>query len=385
MASRLPRPTDHPIIYSDVDDLVHLAHRRDGPQKLADFLYSDEPQLSFHVISFRDATLVSVSWLHTFLDAAAISIVLKAWVSVLNGQENDVPSIANFDMDPLATLGTAATEPFVLAKHQLGGLGMLKFGLRYLLELLFYRDEKRVIYIPASSLRAMKAAALDNLNWNSLADKQTVSESNPIFISDGDILCAFLSRLAVLNEAPNSTRQITIMNAFNLRSVLSSSYLPPTAGVCLSNVISGIWTLTTARDLIEKPLGNTALLIRKSLVEQSKYEQIEALAALTRTTFTKTGRPPFFGDGGTRMLFFSNWSKADFFNLDFGAAVKEGWGILKTDAKPTFVNAAGNFNGVSPRGSWPILGMDGTGGYWIYGNLTNGIWDRIEKELAWND
>lgn len=62
LASRLPRSTDEISIYSDLDGLSDLARRHDGPKKLADFLDSDEPQLSLHIVTFQDATLVSISW-----------------------------------------------------------------------------------------------------------------------------------------------------------------------------------------------------------------------------------------------------------------------------------------------------------------------------------
>jgi hypothetical protein len=115
LASRIPRPTNQPSVYTDLNTLADLAHRSDAPEKLDDFLCSDEPQLSLHIVSFEDATIVSISWLHTFLDATAMVAVLNAWVLVLNGCEAEVPPICNFDTDHLASLGIAPTEPYVLA------------------------------------------------------------------------------------------------------------------------------------------------------------------------------------------------------------------------------------------------------------------------------
>jgi hypothetical protein len=50
--------------------------------------------------------------------------------------------------------------------------------------------------------------------------------------------------------------------------------------------------------------------------------------------------------------------------------------------KPSFVNLSGVSNGLSPRGSWPILGQDPDGGYWIQGNLRSDLWPEVEKKLG---
>ena len=85
-------------------------------------------------------------------------------------------------------------------------------------------------------------------------------------------------------------------------------------------------------------------------------------------------------------MIFSNWTKAGFFKLDFGAAVvggeKQTGKDSKIQAKPSFVNLAGESNGLSPRGAWPILGMDEGGGYWVQGNLRSDLWEGVEKELG---
>lgn len=84
--------------------------------------------------------LVSVSWLHTFMDAMGMSAVLRAWVSVLNGRESDVPPVCNFDKGLLSSLGTALTEPYVLAQRQPSGFNMLLFAVRYAPDMIRYRD-----------------------------------------------------------------------------------------------------------------------------------------------------------------------------------------------------------------------------------------------------
>ncbi|KAF2427119.1 hypothetical protein EJ08DRAFT_616205 [Tothia fuscella] len=383
IASRIPRVTDYPAVYSHISDFGDLAHRPDGPKKLDDFLYSDEPQLSLHIISFQDATLVSLSWMHTFLDATAMSAVLRAWISVMNGREDEVPPISNFDVDVLASLGTRPKEPFVLADKLLSGWNMVSFSARYISDLMFYKDSQRLFYIPARYVKSMRAEAIQGLTSES---ETTEKAFGAPFLSEGDIMCAFITRMvAKANYGTTNTpqNQIAIMNAFSFRSILSASDSPliPASSVCLSNAVFVLTAFAKASDILTKPLAFTASAVRKSIIEQGTHKQIEALAALNRTAVESTGRPPVFGDGTTRLVIFSNWTKAGFFNHDFGAAVK-GRAEKKTTLKPSFVNLAGESSSLSPRGSWPILGKDASGGYWIQGNLRSVLWESIESDIA---
>ena len=46
---------------------------------------TDLPALSVHIVSFADATLLTLSWSHVSLDAMGRQSLLKAWTAVLNG------------------------------------------------------------------------------------------------------------------------------------------------------------------------------------------------------------------------------------------------------------------------------------------------------------
>jgi hypothetical protein len=385
LAARLPRSTDQLSIYSDLDNLADLARRNDGPRSLDDYLNSDEPQLSLHVVSYQDATLVSLSWLHTFMDAMAMSDVLNAWVLVLNGREDDVPPLCNFDKDPMASFGTAPVEPYVHSSRLLGGYNMFIFAVRYIFDLVFYRDSQRLLYIPASLLQSMKAAAFKDLKVEQSVE---IKKDNTAltYLSDGDVLCAFITRLVVKNFCPKSTRQIAMLNPISLRSTLASNGVIPASSVLLGNAVLLVSTFASAVDIATKSLAYTATLIRQSIAEQGTHEQLDALTALTRKAVEQTGRHPVFGDGTTSLVIFSNWTKAKFFDLDFGAAVRKRDEKSRGDAKtvvsrPSFVNSTGEARGMSPRGSWPILGRDQSGGYWVLGNLRSDLWNGVERDL----
>jgi len=86
LGSRLPKASDRPTVYGYPQELLPLCCRQNSPEKLADYLLSDEPQISFHVASFADTTLISLRWGHWHMDAMGMSAFLKAWSLVLLGR-----------------------------------------------------------------------------------------------------------------------------------------------------------------------------------------------------------------------------------------------------------------------------------------------------------
>ena len=135
LASRLPKMSSRPSVKANPAEFRSLARRLDAPKKLDDYVFSDEPQLSLHIVSFGDATLVSLTWLHTFLDAMGTSALFNAWTLVLCGQEGLVPPLHGFNTDLLANLGASPTVQSVLTSRQITGLRMLLFATRSVVEL----------------------------------------------------------------------------------------------------------------------------------------------------------------------------------------------------------------------------------------------------------
>lgn len=130
--------SNRPTIQGDTAEFHCLARQSNTPKKLDDYLYSDEPQLSIQTVSFEDATLVSVTWPHTFLDAMGLRALFDAWILILRGQEDQLPPFYGFDVDPVANLGDSSpVEPHVLADRQLKGLSFFVFVVSYVFDLLW--------------------------------------------------------------------------------------------------------------------------------------------------------------------------------------------------------------------------------------------------------
>ena len=58
--------------------------RRPGdPQCLDDYIFTDRPMLGLHIVSFVDATLITLSWSHVLADALGNKALFDAWSLVL--------------------------------------------------------------------------------------------------------------------------------------------------------------------------------------------------------------------------------------------------------------------------------------------------------------
>jgi hypothetical protein len=310
-----------------------------------------------------------------------MAALFKNWIAVMEGREGDVQPLQGYDSDPLAGVGDEkSTPPSIVGGRLLTGLPMLIFAVRYIFDWIWNpKEEARVVCLPAHFVQSLKQKALDDL-----AKEDGKSESKP-FLSDGDVICAWWARRVVeALELGSNNKTILIMNACDMRRTLSKGPFPPNLA-CVSNISACIFTFVSAVDLCTQPLSYIASKIRQSMVEQRTVEQTAAFVSLARSAISKTGRGPIFGHATMTMVVYSNWTAAKFFDLDWSSAVvKEGLPSetrSNPPGRPSFVNCDGHITGITTRGTFPILGRDAGGNYWIRGNLRSGIWPKIEKFL----
>ena len=132
-----------------------------GPKELEDYLNTDRPQLSLHVVSFTDVTLVSLTWPHTLWDAMGRREFLLAWTAVLAGSTGDVPQVYGADEDPLRGLYDNPKEPYKLLSKRLSLPQLLVFGFRYWFDHFWYNAEKaRVVCLPAAFMNRLRTKAI---------------------------------------------------------------------------------------------------------------------------------------------------------------------------------------------------------------------------------
>ena len=373
VGSRLPKPTTQPAVVGDPDDFHCLMLPEGAPVKLDDYLTTDAPQIGLHVVSFTDATLVSLYWPHTLFDAMGKRALLDAWTLVLQGRDDKVLPLYGVETDPLAEFGKHPTEPYKLAERAMSIPMLIQYGLSHIFEFVG-AQETRMVCIPASFMKKLREETLQDLAAQS-------ENGEGLFLTDGDIICAWWLRLATAHLPRSSDRTLVVNNAYQLRNVLEKDLLPP-GNAHVFNATGFINVVMTTKDVFEKPTSYIALQFRRAIEELGTREQVESFAAMIRASRYKL--PPFFGDRTMHMVTFSNWGKAKLFETDFSAALRDpGLSPQNSSHRPGKPRYIQNCQfGLTLPNAFPIIGKDGNGNYWISGYLNKGQWQKMEQLLA---
>ncbi|KAK6063699.1 lysR family regulatory protein [Seiridium cupressi] len=375
IVSRLPRPSSRPAVVADSDDFKAFFRREDGLDKLDDYLYSDVPQLGLNVISFKDKTMVCLDWPHIVMDAMGQRALLDAWSLMLQGRVDEVARPfggINDDPDPLEKLGAGPTEPYKLANIQLSMFGLAKYAIRNLIS--FCRaQENRIVCVPA--------AFLARLHETTLVELAASNNGIKPFLTEGDVLAAWWTRMATSHLKTGPQRSVLISNVYSLRKQLAVDLLPQ-GRPYVSNAVSFINVHSSLHEVSEQPLGHLALSIRQAIEQLGSRSQIEAYAALWRQSWGRM--PPLFGDAGMHMITISNWAQARLFDTNFSASIVPGSGQAlgdsKTRGKPSYIQ--NDQPGMTLPNGFPIIGKDNLGNYWLSGYLPKEIWASVKETLA---
>ncbi|KAK7739250.1 hypothetical protein SLS62_011276 [Diatrype stigma] len=385
VASGVPRPpTDgHPAIVCDPTDFEPLIYGEGVPRTGDDYLYKDTPQLGLRIVSFQDATVVIVHWIHLAFDAMGHSAILKAWQLMVEGREDEIPEPLPADNDALREYGTAPTEPHLLADRRMKLSGLVSWVARNLWSFAVTPKECRMLCVPGAFLARMRAQALSELRA-AAADEtagEKEKEKEEPFLSEGDVLLAWLSRLGISHYPVDSEAPVNIQQAMEVRPKMPDR-LPP-GRPFLGNAVAFVVALLPAKDILTKPLSYVAAAIRRAIVEQGTRPQIEAYGSLVRLDPTNRA-PPFFGESGMHLYLFTNWQKAGLFETDLGAAIVEkkddGRMGTKRALTPSYIQTVqGPYD--FPDGIF-VVGKDAQENYWVSAYRLKGLWGVMDKVMA---
>ncbi|KAJ4251543.1 hypothetical protein NW762_011533 [Fusarium torreyae] len=390
LASTLPQPTPGRLsLQAKRSEFASLGVPAGTPLSIGDYIKSDHPQLTLHVVSFTDATLVSLCWPHIAVDAMSLRDLGVAWSLVLAGRESGIPPMLSAGEDPMARAGydLAFTKPHVLENQVIKGWRMWLFAIYYIFELLWWRTiESRAVFLPRKNVQKLRDQALASL---------TSTSSPPPFISEGDVVAAWLTVMVSSAVFPKGTnRSFRVGNAYDLRG-RAPSLFPDDKGAYVQNAVFPTWTSILARSMnSDDALGIVALAIRNSIIQQTTEAMIHAQARLTREFLEYSGIPPMYGDASAFTCHFTNWSKANFFEaVNFEPAIISK-SSNRNDAKSSARNdewepaAPGHpvyyhIIGVSPNNmlsrNASIISRTPGGDYWINGNYPPEVWKLIES------
>lgn len=353
-----------PAIVGNPEDWADLCCGPEGPKTLADYTSTDRSVTGLRVISFKDATIVVLHWLHAVADAMALKAILDNWVLVLSGRQAEVPLAHGVDEDPLKELGCHPTEPYDLADKALSSLGTASFAIRNGYNIFFGKKQNRTVCVPAAFMAVLRKTAIREL--------KDAGHEDP-FLTDNDILTAWWSRLAFSHLPVN--KPVTIMQAMSARRALEKDLLPPEK-VYISNCLSFTSVLSTKGE-VDKSLGLLAGDIRRGINKHGTREQIEAYQSMVRANAWPLGpMPVLYGVPNMHQVGFSNWGKVKAYLTDFSAAATSG---RKRAVYPCFVSQIQT--GVQYPDGFLITGQDEHGNYWLEGYRPAGLWGHIENLL----
>ncbi|KAF2179167.1 hypothetical protein K469DRAFT_741698 [Zopfia rhizophila CBS 207.26] len=370
LASRLPKASTKPAIVGDPDEFHDHMRPAGSPMKLNDYINADRPQLGLHIVSFKDTTFVSLYWPHTLCDAMGKKAILDAWSLIIQGREDEVRAPHGAEFDPFTKLGTNPTEEFKLAPRRMGTFELVGYGLGQVLDFI-RKQENRMVCVPPSFLEKLRESAIADL-----AGAQENNNGEKPFLTEGDVLCAWWTRLAITHLPRDSSRTVVLSNAYCLRKVLRQDLIPEGAPY-VSNAIGFINVLLPVKDIVKKPLSYVAKSIRTAIAELGTRPQVETFFAMVRESQAKL--PPFFGHRNMHMITYSNWTRVNLFEVDFSAAVVGGAPGEKV-AKPRYIQN-NQFGLILPNG-FPIIGKDNDGNYWLSGYMNKAHWAKIGELLA---
>ncbi|TLD09684.1 hypothetical protein PspLS_11387 [Pyricularia sp. CBS 133598] len=329
MACRLPRATGKQASsQTSTADLIDILYPvPDRPTCIEDWVCTDEPQLRLYVVSFNDATLVSMTAPHALGDIMAHAGIVRGWVDMLHGRGSQVQRFEGFRTDPLAEVvkGSAGSRVAgVLEGKILTGVWYAIYVLYFLLDMLFGpRMESRTLFFPASTVAKMREQALDDLRQQ--------GDEKP-FVSNGDVITAWITKMTATPMAVKAPQKdLTILNAIDLRGRLRSALDP--AVMYGQNLVMSCCAFITLGEAARAPLGVVAGAIRQSIVEQAGEEQ---MAAFTNVMWELGGDRPVSRTVDAYLFAFSSWAKARLPHImDFSPAiVSKGRKARTTDHVP---------------------------------------------------
>ena len=379
VARRFPKPTDGLSIQPISADFRLFAVRPDFPETIKDSIHQDTPQLSLHVTSFNDATLVGLTWPHTLMDAMGQKALLRGWSLVLAGREDEVPPLLGARKDILLEAENQSDkrehEVFVLESKRLGAMGVTKLVSRFIWDKTRNPvPDLRMIYVPKEAFTRLQTQA------HKEASENIRDHPQKCFISEGDVLTAWVTRVVALSEP--KPRPITVASFFNARFRVP---LLKSEGVYVQNMTLVTYTFLSSQ-LARGSVGSIALAHRHHLVEQVTEQQTLSFLRAVRKD-TSAGRNPklFFGEADSLPIMFNNLTKVELIKAaDFGPAVLSQGEKTESRTNPSGTMVAYYNQAVNQplaANAFYMFGKDYSENYWLMGNLLPRTWTKIEEEL----
>lgn len=213
LASRLPRETSTPSVQASPEEFLDLSVTPETP--LTPFLNSDIPQFNMHIISFKDATIVSLTWPALLGDIMSVASVSEAWSLVMAGRESEVPDFLSAGNEDI--LEIAGKHPDFQGKHipedrRLAGVWFFIWLARYVLDMIRWPTmDRRAIFLPPKTVKKLKAGATRAIEAGLPEAIPSNTDQATAFVGSADVVYAWLvCMVGQATFAPTSRRSTMI-------------------------------------------------------------------------------------------------------------------------------------------------------------------------------
>ncbi|CVL08336.1 uncharacterized protein FMAN_05122 [Fusarium mangiferae] len=258
VANLLPKSTSRPSTFPGASGPRDFGIPPGAPTSLKNYTSRDVAMIGLHIMTFQDATIVTITWPHVLFDAVGFSHLIEAWSAVLAGHKDRVPKVIGAKQDVLYDLGDIAQSVPQYAPSEariLSGIAFMMFVIRMLWIILTQPTvESRIICLPKD--------VVDRLHQRALKDtKENNNDLDGPWVSPSDAILAWLTRALVdPSKAPSPISMTTPIDARTRLPQLHNA-----DGVYVQNMILGSFVNITLDDL-RKPLGKQALVSRRGLL-----------------------------------------------------------------------------------------------------------------------
>lgn len=374
-----PGPCVYPMSQSTTQSLLWPG----TPKKLAEYVKRDLPLLGLHVTTCANATLIELTWPHTAMDGAGQRELLAAWSMALAGRDSEIPPMLGAREDVAWALASDERDeplpPDVLTSSELTGFGRLVFFVRLLWRLVTApRSDVKMLYLPRAVVSRWREEAAPP------AHDTATDAPTPSFVSDGDLIAAWLVSLAAA-ERRRPARRYLIAGAIDCRGRIPA--LRDAAGVFVQNLLCLYWAAIpgeAAAGRSTSSLGDAALAHRRAVAAQATESQM--VHHLRRHRAAAPGDPQMRIPGQARdvVLSYNNLSGLRIAAAaDFGPAVvpnKDGTRVGSGRVVVHFFVLSRST--ITPE--FICVDRD-EGGYWIWATASKLVWEKIAEEIGATD
>lgn len=352
-----------------------------APQRFEEVLKERFAVFTTQATAFKDATLISMSMVHTLGDGFCVVGVFKAWSQALRGIRPDPLDDIGLDLfaeyspgGKFATIkdGSKEQAPVPKGYHVYGTRDKLKFGYNVLQDV--YRrfpeseQEQRYICLPHEVVAELQKVAETDLK--SSASK---TGSKPARVGKSDVLYAWLLKHAYLTVDRNRpSHPLTIVN---LRRRRPKEIAQWPRHEFLNGALPVPLADMTAGQILDMSLGDLALLVRNGVDAGSDPVYVrELLTFYIQHGLWKnraTNKSAIFCPSDSYWTALTDWRALKLNSVDWSGALPDHTvdTSVKIIATQTHMETP-----TSKRQRWALIG-DFESGVWLAGTMTRTQWE----------